>query len=245
MEEIDPTKVRVFPEVSKDTFIAFIYHTNRIERIPMNKRTIETAISGKEPNPFVEGHLRAITLILKLATDPNLIPNKINNTFELDEKIPWLKKIHRNIMRPVAEFGETMLDQSYIHRNDVGNYRQSYKSIKTETENAIIDVHMPTPMTIKEHLKDWISDLCHFHNDMRKTIDYGRYSNKDVESLVSKAYEANLTISCIKPFADGSNRTGRLVENLLRLNFGLPWKVIDVEDKEQLLTDLRNTQKRF
>ena len=245
MTELDPTTMRVFPEPSQDTLIAFIYHTNRIERIPMNKRDIEDAIAQREPNPYVEGHLRAITLVQQLAPDPKLLPERVNTIFEFDEKFPWLKRLHRNLMRPVAEFGVMTLDPSIIHPTDVGSYRQTAKSIRTERDNMIIDVEMPGPLTIREHLRDWANDLCSFHNDMRRTIEYGRYSDSDTEALVDKAYEANLKLSCIKPFTDGSNRTGRLVENLLRLNWGLPWKIISLDDKDQLLDDLRNMQSRF
>lgn len=245
MTNIDPTKMRVFPETSQDVLIAFIYHTNRIERIPMNKKIIEDTLYQKESNPYVEGHLRAITLVHQLAVDPDLLPNQVNTIFEFDDKFAWLKRLHRNIMRPIAEFGVMTLDNSLIHPNDVGAYRQSSKSIKSEQNNIIIDIEMPGPLTIREHLKNWANDLCSFHNKMKRTIEYGRYSKLDTEALIDKAYEANLKLCCIKPFTDGNNRLGRLVENLLRLNWGLPWKIIQIDDKEQLLNDLRKMQKQY
>ena len=245
MDQIDPTKMRTFPEPSQETLIAFMYHTNRIERIPMSKRVIEDTLTKKDTNPYIEGHLRAITLIQQLAVDPNLLPEKVNTVFDFDEKMPWLKRIHRNLMRPIAEYGIMTLDKSYIHINDVGSYRQVSKSIRSEKENVIVDVEMPGPLVIRELLVEWANDLCQFHNDMRRTIEYGRYSNEDTDKMVDKAYEANLKISCIKPFTDGSNRTGRLVENLLRLNWGLPWKIITLDEKEKLLDDLRTVQQRF
>ena len=237
---------RVFPNPTQDTLIAFIYHTNRIERIPMNKRTIDAALSQKESDPYVEGHLRAITLIQQLATDPGLIPDKVTTIFDFDNKFPWLRRIHRNVMRPVAEFGVMQLDTSYIHPTDVGVYRSSHKFLKRHDERGnLFQVNMPDPIFVRELLTEWAQDLCKFHNEYKGTIDYGRYTQDDVKLFVDKAYESNLKLCCIKPFEDGSNRVGRLIENLLRMNWGLPWKTINFDDKDQLLDDLREMQTRF
>lgn len=138
-----------------------------------------------------------------------------------------------------------MLDTSYIKITDVGSYRQSNKYIKTEKDGKLVDIEMPDPLYIREHLKNWANDLCQFHNDMKHTIEYGRYSEEETQTLVNKAYEANIKLCCIKPFIDGSNRLGRLVENAFRLNWGLPWKIITIDDKENLLDDLRDMQTRF
>ena len=211
----------------------------------MDKRTIEEAIKENSPNPYVEGHLRAITLVQQLATDPNLIPDSVNTIFEFDEKFPWLRRMHRNLMRPIAEYGQMMLDPSYIHPTEVGVYRQTPKFIKREEERRIVDVAMPDPLFVRELLTEWGRDICQFNNDMQRVIEFGRYSSEDVEAFVAKAYEANLKLSCIKPFSDGSNRLGRLVENLLRLNWGLPWKIIKFEEKDELLQDLRRMQDNF
>lgn len=211
----------------------------------MSKRVIDDTLAKREGNPYVEGHLRAITLVQQLAVNPNLLPERVDTVFDFDEKFPWIKRLHKNLMRPIAEFGVMALDPSYIHLNEVGVYRHSAKFIRTEKENAIIDVEMPDPLVLRELLRDWGNDLCQFHNEMRRTIEYGRYSDDDTEAFVNKAYEANLKISCIKPFTDGSNRLGRLIENLLRLNWGLPWKIITFDDKDSLLDDLRKMQARF
>lgn len=245
MNNIDPLKMRTFPQPSQDTLIAFIYHTNRIERVPMNKKIIEDTLAQKEPNPYVEGHLRAITLVQQLAVDPDLLPKQVKNIFEFDEKFSWLKRLHRNIMRPIAELSTMTIDPELIRPSEVGNYRQSIKSIRSERDNRIVDIEMPGPLTIREHLKDWANNICSFHNNIRRTIDYGRYTNQDADAMIDKAYEANLQLCCIKPFTDGSNRLGRLVENLLRLNWGLPWKIIELDHKEQLLHDLRKMQEKY
>lgn len=239
------TNTRTYPNPAQESLIAFIYHTHRLERIPMSKKDIELAQSRSEPNHYVEGHMRAINRVLQLASNSELVPNKIDNVFEFDEHFGWIKQLHEHIMKPIAEFGRMTLDPDYIHHTNVGNYRQVPKVIITETEFQITRVDMPDPLIIRKLLSEWADDLCQFHNKMRRTIEIGRYSGEEVDLLLDKAYEANLRISCIKPFTDGSNRLGRLVENLLRLNWGLPWKIIAEDKKEILLDDLRNMQKNY
>jgi hypothetical protein len=138
-----------------------------------------------------------------------------------------------------------MVDPSYIQPHEVGEMRQSEKIIISERNGTVESIPMPDPLNIMEHLLSWAQDLSNFHNEHRRLIDYGRYNDDDLSLLINKAYEANLRISCIKPFTDGSNRVGRLVENLLRLNWGLPWKVIVLDDKEKYIDDLRNMQKEY
>jgi len=211
----------------------------------MSDKEIKHAISKTEPNPFVEGHLRAINRILSLASKPKLIPDQVDDVFDFDNKFQWIKKLHKDIMNPISEYGQMTLDESLIHYTNVGNYRQIPKSIKTETEFQIITIDMPDPIVIRKLLTEWAQDLCTFHNKMKRTIEIGRYSSEEVELLLDKAYETNLKISCIKPFTDGSNLLGRLKENLIRLNWGLPWKIIAENKKETLLEDLRNMQKNY
>lgn len=237
---------RVFPNPDNDLLIAYIYHTHRIERIPMSKKTIEDTLAQRDPNPYVEGHLRAITLVLELAVKPDLIPETVTSIYDFDEKFGWLKRLHRNIMRPVAEHGQMLHDYSYIHPTQVAVFRDSEKSLTTERDGKIIEVEMPDPLKIRELLLAWSQDLCAFNQEHLRLINYGHYNNEEAEMLIQKAYEANLRISCIKPFSDGSNRLGRLVENLIRLNWGLPWRIISFErDKEQLLEDLRKMQREY
>jgi hypothetical protein len=212
----------------------------------MDKNKIEKTLKQKDADPYVEGHLRAITLVQQLAEDPELIPTTVTSIFDFDNKFPWLKRMHRNLMRPVSEMGLKMLDNSQIKPEEVGVYRQSTKSLKRHDANGnLVTVEFPDPLLVRELLTEWARDICQFHDEHRRTIEYGRYTNDDIDLFVNKAYESNLKISCIKPFADGSNRVGRLVENMLRLNWGLPWKIIPFDKKDELLKDLREMQDRF
>jgi fido (protein-threonine AMPylation protein) len=47
---------------------------------------------------------------------------------------------------------------------------------------------------------------------------------------------------CIHPFEDGNGRTSRLVLNMLRLRWGLPWLVIESRKKRFYYRSIEHTQ---
>jgi fido (protein-threonine AMPylation protein) len=63
---------------------------------------------------------------------------------------------------------------------------------------------------------------------------------QDWKILEKAAHTLCLRICCIKPFNDGSNRIARLIENLVRLNVGLRFKV--TIDKNDFLKEVQNLQ---
>ena len=75
--------MRTFPEPDQDTLIAYIYHTHRLDRIPMDRSKIEKTLGKTDSDPYVAGHLRAITLVMQLAEDENLLI-ECPNRFQLD-----------------------------------------------------------------------------------------------------------------------------------------------------------------
>lgn len=238
---------RVFPFPDENTIIAFVYHTNRLERIPMNKSIIDETLAKKDANPHVIGQMKSVSLIQMLATDPDLLPESVASVFELDSKFPWIKRLHRNLMNAEAEYGIQTLDSSYINPTDVGIYRQSEKTVQAHTSDmrAVFNIPMPSPIEVREHVLQWARDLCEFNNKFRPIVESSRYDQDTAKALVNKAYEANLKWCCIKPFSDGSNRAGRLVENLLRFHWGLPMKIIKEDEKDKYLEDIRQMQHQY
>jgi len=219
--------MRQFPLPDKDVLIAFAYHSTRIEHIPVSMKELEDTVSGAQRNPYISGQLTAINLVIELARDPNLIPESVeyHNVFD---HLSFLKRVHLNLMHPLATWGEHTDNPGFIKMQDVGNWRQDVKVILTRT--------MPSPFQIQQYLYEWFNDICEFHNNFRQKIETPQgLEPDDICDLIKKAYDSNLKLCCIKPFWDGSNRTARLIENLFRLNWGLPWKVIkhDEDDTKQ------------
>ena len=107
---------------------------------------------------------------------------------------------------------------------------------------------MPSPFEFTKHLEIWWNDIVEFHNKIKHKIEMPTlFEENDIKLLVDKAYETNLKICCIKPFIDGSNRVARLTENLFRLNWGLPWKIISSDHDEKLnyVDDIKKMQKNY
>jgi hypothetical protein len=235
--------MRRFPETSKDTLVAFAYHSTRIERVPLNKQNIDETLSGSNINAWLSGQLTCINLVTEYARNEEFIPRQTLPHTTIPE-LEWMKRIHVNLMKPVAQRGEMTDDTSLIKIQQVGRWREERHFIRGITEG----IEMPSPFDVPKHLHAWWTDIVDFHNQFREKINSPHlFENNDISILVDKAYETNLKICCIKPFIDGSNRVARLVENLFRLNWGLPWKGISSDDKEKLdyVDDIKEMQKKY
>lgn len=233
--------MRQFPAPNQDLLTSFAYHSTRIDRVPVSRADIDQTLSGKKINPHLEGQLKTCNLIPILASDPNLIPETRPASWqEALIQLSFLKRIHANLFRTVAEQGQMTLDASVIQPHQVGEWREERKWIAGK--------EMPNPLDIPHLLKDWWIDMIDLHNLYREKIDNpSLLDDNDLKALVTGAYEANLKLCCIRPFAQGSNRTARAVENVFRLNFGLPFKVISHEDefKFPYIDDIKEMQRRY
>jgi hypothetical protein len=233
--------MRRFPDPDNDAITAFSFHSTRIERIPISRQDIDQTLSGAKINPFLEGQYKAIDLIRELATDPDLIPptQPANWQSSLDQ-LYFLKRIHRNLFRTVADYGVLTIDPSILPPHQVGEWRDERKWVANK--------EMPNPVLVPHLLFDWWSDLISFHNQYREKIEMPQLlDDDDIKVLVNKAYETNLKLCCIKPFTDGSNRVARITENLLRFNWGLPLKIIRHEDEFKLpyIDEIRTMQESY
>lgn len=233
--------MRVFPDPSNDALIAFAYHSTRIERIPISRDDIDQTLAGSKVNPYLEGQFKACDLIRILAPDENFIPATPPVSWQVClDQLYFLRRIHRNLFRTVAEHGLLTDDRTVIPLNQVGEWRDERKWVANK--------EMPNPIMVPHHLYDWWTDLIEFHNQYRQKIEMPQLLEEDdIKALADKAYETNLKLCCIKPFSDGSNRVARVTENLLRLNWGLPFKIIRHEDEFKLpyIDDIRAMQEKY
>lgn len=63
------------------------------------------------------------------------------------------------------------------------------------------------------------------------------------EALLEQLAAAHCRFEQIHPFLDGNGRTGRLLLNLVLVRLGYPPTVIRVQDREQYLRALQNTDR--
>jgi len=239
---VDNARMRTFPEPDQEMLIAYIYHTHRLDRIPMDRARIEKTLGKTDSDPYVAGHLRAITLVLQLAEDETLL-KECPNRFQLEASIGWLKRLHRNIMRPIAELGLQAEDATVIHPSDIGVFRsQEYIH-----RSAFGNFQAPNPYDIPELLYKWNNRVVKVQNENLNTIQYGMYSQEEGGELANQCKKLSLELFAIRPFEDGNSATSRLVENLLRLHWGLPWKIIahKSEDADTYYEERRRELERF
>lgn len=227
---------RSFPEVTEDEKVQFILQTNLIERSAMKEDQVRSSmLMPQTADPLVSGQMRCLAMLPDLAANPNLIPTtgKISEA-TFDQLFPWLKLFHGNLLFDLALKGEKLLnDIDYPRRADLAQYRTEDKMLGHRK--------MPHPFRIKALLAEAFKDYCKVYDEYRTKLSNPRLlEDSDWKRLEQAAYKLNLSICCIKPFNDGSNRVARLVENLARLNTGLRFKII--EDKDKLLNDIWKLQ---
>ena len=232
---------RMFPKPSRNALTSFIHHTLRMERIPASPQDIDQVLKGASSNPWIEGQFKAVNVVISLASNPDLLPQDPPDSHRqaLDQLV-FLRQLHLNQFRLVSEHAQKLQDPTIIDSREVGAWRSN--------PHFVGSTEMPNPVQIPFLLHDWWKDLIAFHNQYRHKIETpGLLEQDDLTALVQKAYQSHLQLACIKPFQDGSNRTARLVENLLRLNWGLPWKITRHEDEFKIpyVNDLKQCQKSF
>lgn len=235
--------MRKFPNPHINTLKSYVVHTNLLERLPSNMSIVEKAIKeGKENgDPYATGQFSAINYILRnLLSNDDLLPNSKLLVSEQSsfEKTEWIRTLHSLQMTPIRLHLEKMLDPTAPLPHHIGSYRFFKKVLGTRM--------MPNPTSIKKHMHELLLSICSFNESIDQKIKNPfMLSKMDLQTISDICYETNLKICCIKPFEDGSNRIARLVENALRLYWGLPWKIIQIEDKDKYLSDIFEMQKKY
>lgn len=227
---------RCFPEISEDEKINFILHSNEFERINMKFEQIQSflLIPQKAP-PAVQGQMRSLNWIFDLAQNPDLIPKpNLITPANFDNLFPWLTKLHKNLLYDFSRKGEELLNQiDYPSPEELGTYRQDDKKLGNRL--------MPKPSDIKTLLAQSFKTYSSVYDKYRDDLSNPRaLEHSDWLTIEKAAHKACLDICCIKPFNDGSNRIARIIENLLRLNTGLKFKIFT--DKNLFLNEIWELQ---
>ncbi len=235
--------MRKFPNPNLDLLKSFVVYTNMLERIPSNIQIIEKAIKdGKEiGDPYAVGQFSAVNNILKnFAHQDNLIPSSktLFSEEKSHESLQWIRDLHSTIMTPIMNNGLKTLQQDAPLRHQIGTYRTVKKTLGRKI--------MPNPTSIKKHMHNLLLSLSKFNEEIDiKIKNPFMLSKMDIQTISEVCYNTNIKICCIKPFYDGSNRTARLVENTLRLYWGLPWKIITTDEKDKYLSDIFKMQEQY
>jgi hypothetical protein len=212
--------------------INFIVQTHQADHIPVSPgevmatlkigRGIELQKDDKPlTNPHAVGHFKAFNFIFQTLLGSDDFPCKtaqiLTNQYHSDTALWWLRELHTLITYPVAQWGLNTGDITAPKTYECGVYRCRSRSLAFTLA--------PEPEQIQPLLHLWLCDISRFHDEIKhKTSNPYGLSRAEAEQLYHKPLEAQLFMSCLQPFENGNNLVARLVENALRLQWGLPWK---------------------
>jgi hypothetical protein len=230
-----------FPMPSQDQLISFIVANNAMEKLACPPDEVLKTYQRKTLNPLAAGHISSILYAIKLAgtkTFPARMTYEFSDPAQSDKNLYWLRDLHSKLMKPIAEYGSAVpeLDVCPIAPADCGNYRLQYRQILDfRTGGYRI---FPKPSQVKPLMHWWYKDLGTFHLKMAPKIDRAVLEIDDIKAVNEEAYNKHIQLMCIHPWIDGSGRVGRIVENALRLRWGLSWKTIGEANKLSYVRDI-------
>ena len=216
---------RTFPHVTDEEKTDFIHRTNEMSGLPLVKSDIaDYFIQNKNKEPAITGQIAAIKLALNFAPRPDLIPNTKVSEIDFDAKYPWFRKINLNILGDYVDRGTLYL----FNRCEQTIYEiQSYRKYDIETFFGV----PPRPIKIRMLLAEAFHNYATVYNKYRTHFDNPRMLDRacydDLENAIRRL---TVNVCTIKPVMDGNNRTARILENLLRLNIGLPFYTFTNDD---------------
>jgi hypothetical protein len=228
-----------FIRPSFDLIVNFIYWTHKIERTELSFNEIHSCYKSKSKvkNPNIDGHYKAIGYIFDMI-DKDFFPTKsillINNIQKSEAALFWLKEMHFHLADPLMK-SAIMIDDFSISKSQIGKYRTTEEMLTTRLT--------PHHSLIPALMHIWINDLAKLHIPIADKVKqpYGITKEKAKE-LSDFAYETQLLFSCVMPFKVSSNKFARLLENALRLQWRLPWKVTSDELYNKFIQDVQKFQ---
>ena len=240
----------VYPTPNEALLFNFIHHSNALEHINVPIDDIVQTKNRTGFNPAAAGHFKALAYIFRdLLTNDRWPCNHVvefENPAKSHTNLYWLREIHKRLMEPFtgdpAEAGvkpmpkgaltdavargtttvnRTLDRSSGMNINDCGNYRLTPHVVGGYRQ-------MPSPILIQPLLHKWFAKLGTFHLSVRDKVAHP--DTNTLAQCVQMADYLALQIQTIHPFVDGSARVSRLVENALRLRWGIPWKITLKDD---------------
>ncbi len=230
----------IFPMPTEEALMVYIIQTTHMENLPLEFNDIQQTLNKRAVHPLVVGHLNAIKYVIKMASTeafPCRSRIEFADEWQSFKNTYWLRDIHTKLMEPISKYQHIRVDLNLEYPlNECGQYRLQSKFL-LDGRNAQRR-YMPRPGAIKRLLHHWHKEIAEFHLKYLPKIEQRQLQMNDVEALAAMARKAHMGLQCIHPFSDGTARTARLVENLLRLRWGLAWKPVYVKDRLDYATEI-------
>lgn len=233
-----------------EAIYSYIIQTHQSDHINVTMTHINAALAKSAPlkgqtgGEGVEkvcciGHFKAINYALQIAGTIDFPAKDISvltSEYVSHNALYWLRELHTLMMYPVADYGlKNGTGQLFIQTNQCGTYRYTPKQLAFAPA--------PAPEQIQKLLHAWLKDILELDADIKDKVDnpYG-LTPAQGSQMIQKSKEATFFLSCLQPFEDGNNRVAKLVENMLRLRWRMPWKTIHGPQQEEFMRDLTNYQ---
>ena len=232
----------MFPQPSEDTLILWIVHSSTLANVPLSGDQVLQTLQYQEINPVAAGHLSTIQMALKLAhlnEFPSRHPYDCSSVAQSQKNLYWLRDLHEQLMKPVARFTQMMpgLEMTELTEADCGKYRLWPKSFTRFMSQH--PVQLPDPGKLSALMHWWYQDLSAQHLALAPKLDKANVLIPDLKAASDLAYLKHIQLCCIMPFSEGNGRLARLLENLLRLRWGLAWKTIRAENGPSYAQDIQ------
>ncbi len=207
-----------YPVPEKHLLRDFIIESNTLAQCDLSRKELDDTFRRKARHPYAVGHFAAIDYAfrnLNSADWPARTIFQFDNEIKSHTNLAWLRELHRLIMKPIAIHNDQLAVTQVPLAQDCGAYRLRAQAMG-------LGRLMPKPTSIKKLLHHWYKELGTFH--LRVANKLTRPTREIVAECVENAEKFHLMFLAIHPFEDGNGRCGRLVENMLRLRWGMPWK---------------------
>jgi hypothetical protein len=238
----------IFPP--KDDLFSFVYMTHTKERIDLKMAEIQSTFLNKSTNkgkqslrvmnPYADGHFQALGYAWNQLIDKDHFPGKPTALVTIqksDTALFWLRELHKQMSQPLANLPVALEyeDPNVVFPSSLGRYRQK--------DVALTSVMAPHPQLIKNLLHGWINDVASVNERLYpKAVQLYALKKNEAEELVKTAHLATILFSCVQPFQSGNNRIGRILENILRLQWRLPWKHITENTYQDFILEVNEFQ---
>lgn len=217
---------------NKQDLLLFVHHTHSVENLKVTRADVEALYNPKtkpeSQNPYVIGCFDALSWALKALLGSPDFPCKdtslLTNLYRTNDALYWLREIHGRMSRPLAKasLDERWSNDIFVEPHHCGIYRTS--------EMPLAFCMAPPPRLIEPLLHNWLLKVALFHEKIKDRVDnpYGLTAQEAAE-MVAISDDTCLFFAATQPFLSGSNRLGRIVDNLLRISWNLPWRAVPAE----------------
>ena len=196
------------------------------------------------PNPYADGHFQALGYAYNHLLDKDFFPGKVNALSEKDisksdASLFWLRDLHKKMLTSSANHSIFMQDeQNAILPHLLGKYRNSDATLSTRMA--------PHPSIIPNILHRWIIDLAGVHEKLGEKAKKQYGLNPDeAKELIDFARYTKMLFSTVQPMSYANNRFGRLLENILRLQWRLPWKDLNKAEYDKFILELSDFENQL